>query len=264
MIIFPALDLMDGCVVRLTQGKAEARTVYSNTPENVAHEWYAQGAEWLHLVDLDGAFKGKPRNLEAVKKICAAVPIPCQLGGGLREKKDLKAAFDAGVARVIIGSKACESLDFIAKMVKSFGAERIAVGIDARDGKAATKGWVEQSEWDARELAQAVVKAGIKTIIYTDIATDGMLKGPNISAMEEMMQEVPGANIIASGGVSCVEDVHHLQELKRLHGIIIGKALYDQKVALAECLKKETSLPSMSMIKEKKPGSASGGSDLLI
>jgi len=226
---------MGGKVVRLRQGKAQDVTVYSDCPDAVAQKWEAEGAEWIHLVDLDGAFKGTPSNMAAVSAIVRSVSIPCELGGGLRSEATVRAALDAGVKRVILGSKACDTLDFVSQMVEIFGSDAIAVGIDAKDGKVAVKGWTETSTRDALDMARDAGKAGAGTLIYTDIATDGMLKGPNLPAMREMVSAVD-MRVIASGGVGSCEDVRHLSEIPGLYGVIVGKALYDQKVNLPELL----------------------------
>lgn len=235
MIILPAIDLMGGQVVRLQQGKAEEKTVYSSEAVLVAAEWQKQGAQMLHLVDLDGAFSGTPKNFERVAEIVCNVDISCQLGGGMRDIKTIEQAFNTGVNRIVIGSKACDSLDFVKHIVKNFGGHRIAIGIDAKNGKVAMKGWTEESSWSAIDLANAVVDAGVETIIYTDITTDGMLQGPNIPAIREMKKSVL-VKLIASGGVSSINDVLHLQEIEGLHGVILGKALYDKKFTLSQCL----------------------------
>ncbi|NJK91786.1 MAG: 1-(5-phosphoribosyl)-5-[(5-phosphoribosylamino)methylideneamino]imidazole-4-carboxamide isomerase [Blastochloris sp.] len=239
MLILPAIDLMGGEVVRLLQGKAEQKTVYSQDPVSVARRWEREGGDYLHLVDLDAAFGGELANLELVSEICQALHIPCELGGGMRTLEAIERAIQAGVARVVIGSRACESLDFVRDAVKAFGGERIAVGIDAKDGKVAVKGWVELSDWGALDLAGAVVALGVQTIIYTDISTDGMLAGPNLKAQAEMVEAVP-IQIVASGGVSSLEDIRQLKAIPGLYGTIIGKALYDQKVSLNECLSLHT------------------------
>jgi phosphoribosylformimino-5-aminoimidazole carboxamide ribotide isomerase len=235
MIIFPAIDLMGGQVVRLEQGKAEAKTVYGHDPVAVARQWKEQGAEWLHVVDLDGAFEGKPQNLDWVEKIAAAVGIPIELGGGMRDEATMEEAFRRGVARVVIGTKACDSLDFVRKVSDRFGGEKIAVGIDAKNGRVATKGWTEASEWDAITLAEGVSVSGAGTIIYTDIATDGMFTGPNFPALKDLM-EATDLQVIASGGVATVEHIKKLREIEGLYGAIVGKALYDKKITLAEIL----------------------------
>lgn len=230
MLLLPAIDLMGGEVVRLKRGLATEKTVYSCDPVAFAKKWEDAGADWLHLVDLDAAFEGEPRNLEHVARICAAVQIPCELGGGMRTTANVEAAFAAGVQRVILGTRACESIASVRSFCEDFGGERIAVGIDAKDGRVAVKGWTETTGTDAKDLALAAQDAGVGTIIYTDIATDGMLLGPNLPAMKELLALLE-AQLIASGGVSCVEDLSELAALPGLYGTIIGKALYEGKIS---------------------------------
>jgi len=233
MILLPAIDLMSGEVVRLRQGKAEEKTVYSRDPAAFARKWEEQGGDYLHIVDLDAAFAGEPRNLDAVRAICEAVTIPVELGGGMRTEAAIRGAIDAGVDRVIIGTRAAESLEFVRNMAAAFGPERIAVGIDARNGLAAVKGWTESTGVVALDLARRAEDAGAGTIIYTDIATDGMLQGPNFVEMERMLGAI-GCQLIASGGVSSGDDVRRLALLPGLYGCIIGKALYDGQVSLGD------------------------------
>ncbi len=230
MLLLPAIDLMDGEVVRLKRGLASEKTVYSNDPVAFAQKWEAAGADWLHLVDLDAAFDGTPKNLDHVARMCAAVNIPCELGGGMRTLENVRAAFSAGISRVILGTKAAESGDFIREMCAEFGGERIAVGIDAHNGLVAVKGWTETTACQATELALAAQDAGAGTIIYTDIATDGMLQGPNYAAMEDLLR-ILDCNLIASGGVSSVDDLQKLSLLPGLYGAIIGKALYEGQIS---------------------------------
>lgn len=229
MLLLPAIDLMGGEVVRLKRGLAAEKTVYSSDPVAFAKKWETAGADWLHLVDLDAAFEGTPKNLDHVARICAAVDIPCELGGGMRTVEDVSAAFSAGISRVILGTKAAESGDFIREMCGEFGGDRIAVGIDAKNGLVAVKGWTETTTRQATELALAAQTAGAGTIIYTDIATDGMLEGPNYAAMEDLLG-ILDCNLIASGGVSSVEDLKKLSLLPGLYGAIIGKALYEGRI----------------------------------
>jgi phosphoribosylformimino-5-aminoimidazole carboxamide ribotide isomerase len=217
---------MGGEVVRLRRGEASAKTVYSSDPPAFARKWETDGGDWLHLVDLDAAFTGESHNLEAVRAICAAVSIPCELGGGMRSEAAIRAALDAGVSRVVIGTRASESLDFVREMCATFGGERIAVGIDARHGKVAVKGWTETTEQDATELALSVQAAGAGAIIYTDIATDGMLQGPNFAELEKLLA-VLDCPLVASGGVSSPDDVRRLAAMPGLYAAILGKALYD-------------------------------------
>jgi phosphoribosylformimino-5-aminoimidazole carboxamide ribotide isomerase len=228
MLLYPAIDLMDGQVVRLERGEAAKKTIYSTDPVAIAKQWEAAGADWIHLVDLDAAFEGKSRNLEIIKAIAAAVSVPCELGGGMRDASSIEAGLATGVQRVIIGTKAAEP-GFLATMAATFGPDHLAVGIDAKEGKVAVKGWVETMELTALDLAREVVNTGIRTIIYTDIATDGMLQGPNIAAMREMAASVP-CDLIASGGVSGPEDLRELATVPGLHGAIIGRALYEGRM----------------------------------
>ena len=233
MILLPAIDLMSGEVVRLRQGKADEKTVYSRDPAAFARQWEEEGGDYLHLVDLDAAFIGETKNLDAVRAICDAVRMPVELGGGMRSEAAIRRAIDAGVDRVIIGTRAAESLEVVREMARAFGSERIAVGIDARNGIAAVKGWTELTGVVALDLARRVEDAGAGTIIYTDIATDGMLQGPNFAEIEKVLGAI-GCQVIASGGVSSTEDVRRLATLPRLYGCIIGKALYDGTVHLRQ------------------------------
>ena len=233
MIILPAIDLKDGKCVRLRQGKAEDVTVYSDDPVAQALTWLKQGAEQLHVVDLDGAFQGEPRHAEVIARIVREIGIPVEVGGGLRTDAQIERLLHAGVARAIIGTRALENLDALAALVKRFG-DAIAVGIDARDGLVQVKGWVETTKTLATDLAKQMESAGVRTIIYTDTATDGMLGGPNLAAMRQMCGTV-SCRIIASGGVSAPEHVTSLKALgcANLYGAIVGKALYDGKTTLA-------------------------------
>ncbi|MEI6345527.1 MAG: 1-(5-phosphoribosyl)-5-[(5-phosphoribosylamino)methylideneamino]imidazole-4-carboxamide isomerase [Verrucomicrobiota bacterium] len=228
MLLYPAIDIMGGQVVRLERGEAAKKTVYGTDPVAMALKWEAAGADWIHLVDLDAAFEGVSRNLEVIRAIVSAVSVPCELGGGMRDASSIEAGLATGVRRVIIGTKAAEP-GFLAEAAGKFGPSRLAVGIDAKDGRVAVKGWVETMELSALDLAREALNTGIRTIIYTDIATDGMLQGPNIAAMREMATEVP-CDLIASGGVSGPEDVRQLAGVSGLHGVIIGRALYERRM----------------------------------
>ncbi|MDE1170770.1 MAG: 1-(5-phosphoribosyl)-5-[(5-phosphoribosylamino)methylideneamino]imidazole-4-carboxamide isomerase [Verrucomicrobium sp.] len=237
MIIFPAIDLLEGQVVRLEQGRREARTVYGADPVAFARQWREEGAEALHVVDLDGAFSGVPRHLDVVAAIARELSIPVQLGGGMREEETVARALESGVARVILGTRACEDLDFVRRLVARFGGEKIAVGIDAKDGFVAVKGWTEKSTRRALDLARELEGAGAGLIIYTDIATDGMFTGPNYRALGEMLEAV-SIPVIASGGIGAAEHIAALRAMpKPPYGAIVGKALYDGKVTLAQILK---------------------------
>jgi phosphoribosylformimino-5-aminoimidazole carboxamide ribotide isomerase len=235
-LIFPAIDLKGGKVVRLQQGRADAATVYSNDPAAVAKRWEDEGARYLHVVDLDGAFEGEPRNWDGVRAILRTVQIPLQLGGGLRRRKQVEEALEMGVTRVVLGTKACDSPEFVSALVDDFGP-RIIVGIDARDGFVAVKGWTEKTQLSAVEFAQQINQLGVTNIIFTDVSTDGMLAGPNYPAISSVCAAVT-CNVIASGGVSSLDDVDRLQCLTKkcpnLVGVIIGKALYDGRIDLKQ------------------------------
>lgn len=235
-LIFPAIDLKGGKVVRLQQGRAEAETVYDDNPAAVARRWAEQGARYLHVVDLDGAFAGAPRNGESVRAILDAVDVPVQLGGGLRTHADVAGMLAMGVGRAVVGTKGSEAPEFVGELVKEFG-RRIVVGIDARDGFVAVKGWTEKTAVPAVEFARQMEQLGVTTIVFTDVATDGMLAGPNYTALAGMCAAVK-CDIIASGGVGGAGDVHQLRQLaarySNLAGVIIGKALYDGRVDLRQ------------------------------
>ena len=234
MLLFPAIDLMGGQVVRLRQGKPDQKTVYPAPPLSHARRWQDEGADWIHIVDLDAAFSGVHANLEIVRTITKLM-TPVQLGGGMRSPEAVRNALEAGVSRVVIGTRAVESLSFVTDMIKEFGAEKVAVGIDAKDGMVSVKGWTEASSIEALELAKQVEQVGVKTIIYTDIATDGMMSGPNYKGLERMLGAVR-CQLIASGGVSSLADLQRLAQYPRIHGAIIGKALYDNAIRLHDAV----------------------------
>ena len=241
MHIYPAIDLRGGQVVRLEQGRAEAQTVYGTDPVAVAQKFYAEGARHLHMVDLDGAFSGEFKNLQLVQAVAEATPFFVELGGGLRTRSAIERALAIGVDRAVIGTRACESLSFVRDMVAKFGADKIAVGIDAKNGVVSTKGWTAPSTWTAPDLARAVAQEGVRTIIYTDIATDGMFTGPNLPALVELSRVVPEVDLIASGGVATLEHIVSLRKLDaRIEGVIVGKAIYDGKITVAEAIKAAT------------------------
>ena len=235
MIILPAIDLKDGKCVRLRQGRADDVTVYGDDPAAQAKDWADQGGQELHVVDLDGAFAGTPRHAEVIARIIAAFGGPVEVGGGLRTPEALSAVIEAGAARAIIGSAALEDPEFLSNAVELYG-DKIAVGIDARNGFVQTKGWVETTGVKATDLAQAVARMGVKTIIYTDTATDGMLGGPNLTQLAAICDAAPTCQITASGGVSSPFDVENLKALERanLRAAIVGKALYDGRTTLRE------------------------------
>jgi len=232
--IYPAIDLKDGKCVRLRQGRADAVTVYSDDPVAMARHWADAGGDWLHVVDLDGAFAGHPVHQELVQAIAAAIPIPVEFGGGLRTDEDIRSMLDAGVRRVVLGTRACADPDALAALVAVFG-DRLAVGIDARNGKVQVKGWVETTDTLAVDLARRVSAVGVKTIIYTDTATDGMLTGPNLEGVRSLCRAVQ-AKVIASGGISTCADIAALAglNLPNLDGVIVGKALYEGAVTISD------------------------------
>lgn len=237
MTIYPAIDIKNGRCVRLTQGRADQETVYGENPAAVAKEFRDAGSTWVHVVDLDGAFAGEPKNLAAVEAI-VATGLRVQFGGGLRTRASVERALAAGVSRIVVGTRAVESEAFIIDLVQAF-AEKVAVGIDAKNGQVAVKGWVATVGTTALALAKRMDELGVRTLIHTDISTDGMLTGPNLAAQEAMARTVK-ANVIASGGVSRREDVARLAELARryanLDGVIVGKALYEKRVELPDLL----------------------------
>ena len=234
MIIYPAIDIIDGNCVRLTQGKFDNVTVYEKDPVKVALRWEESGAEFIHVVDLDGALKGKGINRKKILEIANTVKIPVQTGGGIRSMEDADELISGGVSRIILGTAALKNPDFVREAVKKYG-EKIAVGIDAKDGFVATEGWENVSDTDAVSFAKEMEKIGVKHIIYTDIATDGMLSGPNFAAMKQMSESV-SSGIIASGGVGSEEDIINLIPTG-VDGVIVGKALYTGRVNLENVLK---------------------------
>jgi phosphoribosylformimino-5-aminoimidazole carboxamide ribotide isomerase len=250
MTIYPAIDIKSGRCVRLTQGRADQETVYAENPADVAKEFRQAGSEWVHVVDLDGAFTGEPQNLAAVQAI-ASVGMKVQLGGGLRTRAAVERALSFGVTRVVIGTRAVESDAFVGELVQAFG-EKIAIGIDAKNGAVAVKGWVSTAQVTALDLAKRMDRLGVRTLIHTDIGTDGMLTGPNFAAQEAMLQ-AGKFGVIASGGVSRREDVVKLAELARrysnLDGVIVGKALYEKRVDLPDLLTLVRSSPSRAQIR---------------
>jgi phosphoribosylformimino-5-aminoimidazole carboxamide ribotide isomerase len=231
MQVYPAIDLRDGKCVRLKQCVYDQETVFGADPAAMAERWVAEGATYLHLVDLDGAKEGRPVNGRSIRAIVKAAKVPCQLGGGLRTEDDIKDALKWGVTRVIVGTKALESPKWLAQMSQRFPG-RIVLGIDARDGKVATQGWLDVSEIAALDLARQCARPPLSAIIYTDISRDGMMQGANVAAMAEMARAVP-LPVIASGGVTTLDDVKKLQEAG-LAGCIIGRALYEGQIKLSE------------------------------
>jgi len=237
MLIIPAIDLIEGRCVRLRQGKLSSERVYSKEPVAVAELWELKGAERLHIIDLDGAFEGKPQNLEVVKRIAKSIKIPIQFGGGVRSLKIIKEVLNCGVEYVILGTSAISKPEFVKKAVKRFG-KRIMVSIDASNLKVRVRGWEGETRKTAPVLAREMVKLGVRNIIFTDIRRDGTLKGPNISQIKKMLKAV-NTPLIVSGGISSLEDIKKLKplETKGLFVVIVGKALYTGRIDLEKALK---------------------------
>ncbi|MGA0166705.1 MAG: 1-(5-phosphoribosyl)-5-[(5-phosphoribosylamino)methylideneamino]imidazole-4-carboxamide isomerase [bacterium] len=237
MKIIPAIDLKNGRCVRLLQGKEDQETVYGEDPVETALSFEEQGAEQIHLVDLDGAFRGESKNLEQVERIAQAVKVPLELGGGIRSLDDISRVFDLGVNFVIIGTIAVKNPKILEEAIKKF-QNQLILGLDAKDGKVAVSGWVEVTEFSDEEFANQWKQHGINRVIYTDISRDGMLTGPNLSSLRRMAIAT-GLKITASGGVSSLDDLKQLVELERdgVDEVIVGKAIYERQLDLREaCL----------------------------
>ncbi|OGL45156.1 MAG: 1-(5-phosphoribosyl)-5-[(5-phosphoribosylamino)methylideneamino]imidazole-4-carboxamide isomerase [Candidatus Schekmanbacteria bacterium RBG_16_38_11] len=237
MLIIPAIDLKNGKCVRLSQGRMEEETVFSNSPLMVAKKWEELGAKLLHVVDLDGAIAGEPRNGNIVIEIAKSVSIPIEIGGGIRDFKTAEKYFKQGVARAILGTAAFSDENFIKKLTECYPGKVVA-GIDAKDGMVAIKGWVEVTQMKATDLAKKLKSYNIASIIYTDISKDGMMIGPNIDAIREFASSID-IPVIASGGISSLEDLRRIKEIAHsgIEGVIIGKALYTGAIDLREALR---------------------------
>ncbi len=233
MIIYPAIDIIGGKCVRLQQGSYSDVTVFGDSPVDMAKKWESLGAEYLHVVDLDGARSGKSENAEIIAQIAKTLKIPVQIGGGIRTLETIETYLSGGLSRVILGTSAVNNREMLISALKEY-KDKIAVGIDAKDGKVAIHGWEKTSDFTAVEFAKEVEALGTKTIIYTDISRDGMLKGPNLQAMKEMADSV-SLNVIASGGVSKLADIVDLKQTG-VSGVIVGKALYTGNVNLKEAI----------------------------
>lgn len=233
MRIYPAIDIIDGACVRLVRGDYDKVTTFSDDPCEVAVRWQNEGGEFIHIVDLDGARSGTMPNAELICKIANTLDVPIEVGGGIRNMDCVDGYLENGVERVIIGTSALNDPDFVKTAVEKYG-DRIVVGIDAKDGMVAVNGWEEVSRTSAIELAKEMKSIGVKTIIYTDIATDGMLMGPNVDAMREMAETVD-IDVVASGGVASADDVRRLKDTG-VEGVIIGKALYTDNLSLKDAL----------------------------
>ncbi|MDH3998633.1 MAG: 1-(5-phosphoribosyl)-5-[(5-phosphoribosylamino)methylideneamino]imidazole-4-carboxamide isomerase [Desulfuromonadales bacterium] len=236
MIILPAIDLKEGRCVRLEQGLMEKDTVYNDNPGEQARLWQDQGGEYLHIVDLDGAFAGVPKNKEAIKQIVAAVTIPTELGGGIRDLETIEAYLDLGISRVILGTVAKENPELVAEACKKFPGQ-IVVGIDAKDGLVAVRGWAEVTTKRATDLALDMEGMGVSAIIYTDISRDGMMQGPNIEATKALAEAI-SIPVIASGGVSSLDDIRNLMQIEDsgIEGVITGKAIYNGSLDLQQAV----------------------------
>ena len=237
MLIIPAIDLRQGKCVRLAQGRKEAATAYDRDPIDVAKAFEAEGAQMIHVVDLDGAFgEEQSPNRSVATRVINSVGIPVQFGGGIRKIEDLEELISAGASRVVIGTLAAESPETLARLVERFGS-RVVVGIDARDGQVMTRGWEAHGEIEAVDLARRIAGSGVERIVYTDIARDGMLTGPNIEQTCLIARET-GLKITASGGISCLEDIQRLARVSEsgVDSVIVGKALYEGRFTMKEAL----------------------------
>lgn len=237
MLIIPAIDIKDGCVIRFVQGKFDKK-IYSRDPVKTAKHWVKSGAKLLHIVDLDGAFTGIPKNLDIVKAIAESVSVPIQFGGGIRRIEAIKKLLDLGVWRVVLGTKAIVDRVFLKKAFSKFD-DKIIVSLDTKDNLLSIKGWQSShKKTDVSRFATTLKDMGFKQLIYTDILKDGTLSGPNIKGIKKILRET-GLELIASGGICSLDDIHKLKELEKqgLAGIIIGKALYEGKFTLAQALK---------------------------
>jgi phosphoribosylformimino-5-aminoimidazole carboxamide ribotide isomerase len=234
MDVIPALDILDGRCVRLYQGDYEQSEIFGEDPVAIAQRWYAEGTKYLHVVDLNGAKEGSPKNLQVIEAIARSLPIHVQVGGGLRDRESVSAVLATGVSKAILGTIAVEQPQLVADLCAEFPGQ-ILVGIDARDGKVATRGWLTTSEVIASDLAQRMAQVGVAGIIYTDIYRDGTLQGPNLEALKQLAQSVD-IPVIASGGVSSVTDLLSLLALEPLGvtGVIVGKAIYTGNIDLKE------------------------------
>lgn len=234
MRIYPAIDIKDGKCVRLLKGQFDEVTVYGDKPAQMAKRWEEEGGEFIHVVDLDGAKHGHGVNADIITEICTTVNVPVQTGGGIRTMEDIEKKLACGVNRVIIGTSAVRNTDFVKEAVGKYG-DKIVIGIDAKDGMVAVEGWEEVSEFGAVEFAKKMESLGVRTVIYTDIATDGTLAGPNVEAMREMVEKT-NMDIIASGGVGNIEHIKSLIPTG-VEGVIVGKALYTDSVKLADAVR---------------------------
>ena len=234
MIIFPAIDIKDKKCVRLTQGDFDKVNVYGEDPSLMAKKWADYGAEFIHVVNLNGSRDEIGINDETLAKVAKSVDVPIQVGGGIRAEKRVKELLDLGINRVIVGTMAIENKELLKELIEKYKADKIVVSIDAKNGKVATHGWEKVSDIDSVDLCKELEQIGVKTIVYTDISKDGMLEGPNFDIYKELSQKT-SLDIIASGGVTSIDDVKRLLDMN-MYGAIIGKALYDNRIDLKEVL----------------------------
>lgn len=233
MIVYPAIDIRGGRCVRLVEGDFDRETVYDADPAEAAQRWVAEGAQWLHVVDLDGAVVGEPVNVNAVTRIRASVDVPIQLGGGLRLEEHLAAAFDHGVDRVVLGTAPLRSPDLIGRGLARW-PDSIAIALDSRDGRLAAEGWLDQTDTIAVDVAERLQGEGVRHFIYTDIARDGTLKGPNLAGLRALVDRLD-VDVVASGGIASIGDIAEVAEVGAA-GVIVGRALYDRRVNLASAI----------------------------
>ncbi|MDX6606429.1 MAG: phosphoribosyl isomerase [Solirubrobacterales bacterium] len=234
MILYPAIDIRDGKAVRLIQGDYEQETAYDDDPVVAARRWVDGGARWLHVVDLDGARAGEPVNLEHVRRIVAAVSVPVQLGGGLRDSKKVEEAFSAGAERIVLGTAAVRNPEMAAAIAATHG-DRVVASVDARSGKVAAEGWTEASDLRASEVIATLADRGIRRFVYTPVDVDGLMEGPDLDSLREVAKATDG-ELIYSGGVGSLEDLRALSQLGlgNLGGVIVGRALYENRFTVAE------------------------------
>lgn len=240
--VYPAIDMKGGKCVRLYQGDYDQETIYGDSPFDMAKKFADEGATWIHLVDLDGAKDGEKIHANEVIRIAKELPVRVQIGGGIRSKEDVSYYLNNGVTRVIIGSLAIAQPELVAQLLEEFGGDRIVIGLDAKDGMVATHGWLETSSQSAIEVGQYFASKGAKHVIFTDIATDGTLQGPNLVANKELA-EATGLSVIVSGGISSLEDLEDVAKLAKdttVSGVITGKALYNNRFTLTEALEEVT------------------------
>lgn len=235
MIVLPAIDIKNGNCVRLVQGKIEDETIYYNNPVDIAKYFEKIGADYIHIVDLDGAFNGEPKNKELIRMIASSVNIPIEIGGGIRELKTAEDYINAGASRVIIGTKAIEDINFVKELIDKYG-DKIAVSLDALDDKLTSHGWTETCNVSVLEKAKELQEIGLNTLIYTDISRDGMLTEPNFEILEDLNNKLD-MNIVASGGIASTKHLDRCKELG-LYGAITGKAIYEKKIDLEDYLSK--------------------------